>query len=339
MSSGVKKLDKNVGETARLTIAQAVTDALKLEMERDSTVVVLGEDVGKDGGVFRATDGLIDIFGPQRVIDTPLAENAIVGASIGMALGGLRPVAEIQFMGFIYLSLNQLFAHAARYRWRSRGRHSVPMVVRMPYGGGIHAPEHHSESYEALFAHTPGLKVVIPSTPYDTKGLLISAIRDDDPVIFLEPKRIYRAFREEVPKESYTIPLGKAKLVKEGDDITLISYGAMMRPTLEAAEQLQKEGINPEIIDLRTVHPFDREAILNSVKKTGRCVVIQEAPRIASIASEISALIHEELLLHLLAPVKRVTGYDTPIPFAKTEKYYLPDAKRILDAAKYTLNY
>ncbi len=341
MSSAPKISGKTTSgqETARMTIAQAVTDALRVEMERDPNVVVMGEDVGKDGGVFRATDGLIDQFGPERVIDTPLSENGIVGSAIGMAIGGLRPVAEIQFMGFVYLALNQLFAHAARYRWRTRSSHSIPIVVRMPYGGGIHAPELHSESYEALFAHTPGLKVVIPSNPYDTKGLLISAIRDDDPVIFLEPKKIYRAFREEVPTGDYSIPLGKAKLVREGNDITLIAYGAMMRPTLEAAEKLQQQGVSAEVIDLRTVHPFDRDAILQSVKKTGRCVVIHEAPRICGIGAEISALIHEELLLHLLAPVQRVTGYDTPFPYARTEKYYLPNAEKILDAANRALNY
>lgn len=327
------------GNTMRATIVQAIVDGMRAEMELDSSVVVLGEDIGKDGGVFRATEGLLDQFGESRVIDTPIAESGIVGASVGMALGGLRPIGEIQFMGFIYPSINQLFSHAARYRWRTRSRHAVPLVIRMPYGGGIHAPEHHSESYEAILTHTPGLVVVAPSTPYDAKGLLISAIRSNDPVVFMEPKRIYRAFREEIPTDAYTVPLGKAKIVQEGSDITLVSFGAMMRPTLDAAEKLTAEGISPEVIDLRTIHPMDREAVLTSVVKTGRCVVVQEAPRLCSIASEITALINDEALLHLLAPVGRVTGYDTPMPLATTEKAYLPDTKRVLKAARAALEF
>ncbi|HAA53472.1 MAG TPA: alpha-ketoacid dehydrogenase subunit beta [Myxococcales bacterium] len=325
------------GKTMRATIVQAVANAMKVEMERDEKVLVLGEDIGKDEGVFRATEGLFDAFGPDRVMDTPIAESGIVGFSVGLAIGGFRPVAEIQFMGFVYVCVNQLMAHASRYRWRTRGRHKMSMVVRMPYGGGIHAPEHHSESYESIFAHTPGMKVVIPSTPYDAKGLLISAIRDDDPVLFLEPKRIYRAFREEIPTEAYTVPIGKAKVVKEGEDITFVAYGAMMRPTLEAAEVLKSEGIKAEVIDLRTIMPLDQDTVVESVTKTGRCVVVHEAPRFSSISSEICALINEKALLHLLAPVARVTGYDTPMPLAKSEMAYLPSSQRILKAARDTL--
>jgi pyruvate dehydrogenase E1 component beta subunit len=339
MKLPVTHTSQSVEKMIRVTLAQAVTDALRTEMERDPSIILLGEDIGKDGGVFRATEGLYERFGPQRVLDTPIAESGIVGVGIGMALGGLRPVCEIQLMGFIYPAVNQLMAHAARYRWRTRGRYNLPMVVRMPYGAGIHAPESHSESYEALLAHTPGLKVVIPSTPYDTKGLLISAIRDNDPVIFLEPKKIYRAFRQEIPAGSYTVPIGKANVVRSGKDITLISYGAMMRPTIEAAESLQSEGVDAEVIDLRTIEPMDREAIINSVVKTGRCVVVHEGPRTCGIAAEICALINEEALLHLLAPVGRVTGYDTPVPLARNELAYLPNAARVIKAVQNILNF
>ena len=329
----------SVGKTMRATIVQAVAHALLVEMERDPSVLVLGEDVGKDGGVFRATEGLYERFGDERVMDTPISESGIVGCSVGLALGGFRPVGEMQFMGFIYPAINQLLAHAARYRWRTRGRHSLPMVIRMPYGGGIHAPEHHSESYEAILTNSPGLKVVIPSTPYDTKGLLISAIRDNDPVIFMEPKRIYRAFREEIPVEPYTVPIGKAKIVTEGSDLTMISYGAMTRPTLEAAEALKAEGVSVEVIDLRTIVPMDQEAIVTSVKKTGRCVIVHEAPRSCGIAAEVVALLNEKALLHLLAPVARVTGYDTPMPLAKTELSYLPSTQRVLKAARSVMEF
>ena len=260
----------------RLTLVQAVNRALAQEMEADPSVLILGEDVGKDGGVFRVTEGLLDAFGADRVMDTPLAESGIVGVAVGLALGGFRPVAELQFMGFMYPAVNQMFAHVARYRNRTRGRYHLPMVIRMPYGGGIHPPEHHCESYEALLVNTPGLKVAIPSNPYDAKGLLVSAIRDDDPVVFLEPKRIYRAFREEVPSEAYTVPLGKANVVKEGKDITLISWGSMVRQALEAHEALGREGVSAEVVDLRTLVPLDVDTLLGSVSKTGRAVVIHE---------------------------------------------------------------
>ncbi len=323
----------------KLTIVQAINMALRQEMEKDDRVLVLGEDVGKDGGVFRVTEGLHKKFGPQRVIDTPLSESGIVGTSIGLAVYGLRPVAEIQFDGFVYPAFDQLISHAARIRTRSRGRFTCPMVVRAPYSGGIHAPEHHSESMEAIYVHTPGLKVVIPSTPHDAKGLLISSIRDPDPVLFLEPKKIYRAIKEEVPEEAYTVPLEQAKVVRQGTDVTLISWGAMMRTTLEAADILQHEGIIPEVVDVRTLYPFDADTILTSVKKTGRVVVVQEAPVTCGFASEISAFINERALLSLEAPIKRVSGFDTVMPLYKLENYYLPDAFRVVKAVEEVVSF
>jgi pyruvate dehydrogenase E1 component beta subunit len=325
--------------TEKLTIAQAVRDAMRDEMAKDDTVLVLGEDVGVDGGVFRATEGLIEQFGPDRVIDTPLAESAIVGMSVGLAATGFRPVAEIQFMGFVYPALNQLFSHAARLRNRSRGRMHVPMVVRMPYGGGIHPPEHHSESYESLFLNTPGIKVVVPSNPHDAKGLLVAAIRDPDPVLFMEPKRVYRAFREAVPNGPYTVPLGSAQVAREGGDATLIAWGAMVRVCLDAAEVLAHDGINAEVVDLRTLHPLDRETMLQSVVKTGRAVVVHEAPRTNGFGGEISALINEHALLQLLAPVERVAGFDVVFPLAKNENLYLPNRERVTKAARKVLSY
>ena len=325
--------------TQKLTIAQAVRDALRDEMARDSTVLVLGEDVGVDGGVFRATEGLIEQFGRDRVIDTPLAESAIIGTSIGLAATGFRPVAEIQFMGFVYPAINQLFAHAARLRNRTRGRLSVPMVVRMPYGGGIHPPEHHSESYEALFLNTPGFKVVVPSNPYDAKGLLVAAIRDPDPVLYMEPKRIYRAFRDEVPDGSYTVPLGRAAVALEGGDVTLIAWGAMVRVCLDAAEALAREEISAEVVDLRTLNPLDRDTLIASVVKTGRAVVVHEAPRTAGFGAEIAALIGEHALLSLHAPVQRVAGFDTVFPLARQEHLYLPNRARVVRAVHATLEF
>jgi pyruvate dehydrogenase E1 component beta subunit len=326
--------------TQNLTLVQAVRDGLYGEMQRDDDVIVLGEDVGKNGGVFRATQGLYDEFGEKRVIDTPLAESGIVGTSVGMAAYGLKPVAEMQFMGFIYPAFDQIVSHAARLRTRSRGRFSCPLVVRAPYGGGIRAPEHHSESKEAFFAHEPGLKVVIPSTPYDTKGLLASAIRDPDPVIFLEPKLIYRAFREEVPDDTYTVPIGEAATRREGDDVSVFTWGAMTRPTIEAAEQLaEEEGIECDVVDLRTLSPLDDEAILESFKKTGRAVVVHEAPKTGGLAGEITATIQEEALMYQEAPVKRVTGFDTPFPLYALEDYYLPEAARIADGIRETYEF
>ncbi|RXK46468.1 alpha-ketoacid dehydrogenase subunit beta [Halorientalis pallida] len=326
-------------EAQDLTLVQAVRDGLYGEMQRDDDVLVMGEDVGENGGVFRATQGLIEEFGDDRVIDTPLAESGIVGTAVGMAAYGLRPVTEIQFMGFIYPAFDQIVSHAARLRTRSRGRFTCPLVVRAPYGGGIRAPEHHSESKEAFFVHEAGLKVVIPSTPYDTKGLLASAIRDPDPVIFLEPKLIYRAFREEVPDEPYTVPLGEAAVRREGTDVSVFTWGAMTRPTMEAAENLAEEGIDCEVVDLRTLSPMDEAAIVESFKKTGRAVVVHEAPKTGGLAGEIIATIQEDVLLYQEAPINRVTGFDTPYPLYALEDYYLPEAARIEDGIRETVEF
>jgi pyruvate/2-oxoglutarate/acetoin dehydrogenase E1 component len=322
---------------ARLNIVQAVNRALRQEMERNPNVVVLGEDVGRDGGVFRVTEGLLEKFGDERVIDTPLSESGIVGVSIGMAAYGLIPVAEIQFMGFVYGAMEQLISHASRIRTRSRGRFHCPMVVRTPYGAGIHAPEHHSESTEAMFVHTPGLKVVVPAGPYEAKGLLISAIRDPDPVIFLEPARIYRAVKEEVPEEEYSIPLGKARRVRDGEDLTLISWGAMLQPTIESALQAAAEGISAEVINLQTLSPLDSETILASVRKTGRVVIVHEAPRTGGLGGEIAAVIAERALDHLKAPIRRVSGFDVIVPLPKMENYYLPNKDRVLQAVYHVM--
>ena len=324
---------------AKLNMVEALNLALKEEMERDPRVIVMGEDVGREGGVFRVTDGLQQKFGASRVIDTPLAESGIVGAAFGMAVNGLRPVAEVQFEGFVYPCLDQITNHIGRIRNRSRGRFTAPLVIRSPYGGGIHAPEHHSDSPEALFIHTPGIKVVIPSTPSEAKGLLSSSIREPDPVVFFEPKRIYRAIREEVPEGDHPIPLGKARMVREGKDVTIIAWGAMIRETVAAAEQLMAEKIEAEIIDLRTLSPMDTEAIITSVKKTGRAVVVHEAPRTCGPGAEIVALITEKAFLSLQAPVERVTGFDIPVPLSKSEHYYLPNPKRIVMAAKKVMNF
>jgi len=324
---------------AKLNMVEALNLALREELERDSRVVIFGEDVGKEGGVFRVTDGLQKKFGAERVIDTPLAELAISATALGMAIYGLRPIGEIQFEGFLYPCLDQIINHIGRMRNRSRGRFTCPLVIRAPYGGGIHAPEHHSDSPEALLAHTPGIKVVIPSTPYEAKGLLLSSIRDPDPVIFMEPKRIYRAIREEVPEGDYTIPLGKARLVQEGKDVTVIAYGAMLREALNAAEQLKGDKIDLEIIDLRTISPMDTEAIVTSIKKTGRGVVVHEAPKTCGLGAEIIALINEKAFLSLQAPIERVTGFDIPVPLMKTEHYYLPNAKRIVMAVKKVMSF
>lgn len=316
-------------ETQNLTLVQAVRDGLHTELREDDDVVVMGQDVGKNGGVFRATEGLFDEFGGDRVIDTPLAESGIVGTAVGMAAMGMRPVPEIQFSGFMYPGFDQIVSHMSRFRTRSRGRFTLSMTLRAPYGGGIRAPEHHSESKEAFYAHEAGLKVVIPSTPYDAKGLLAASIRDPDPVVFLEPKLIYRAFREEVPDEPYTVPIGEAATRREGDDVAVFTYGAMTRPTLEAAETLSEEGIECEVVDLRTVSPLDREAIVEAFEKTGRAVVVHEAPKTGGLGGEITAILQEEALLYQEAPVGRVTGFDVPYPLYALEDYYLPSAARV----------
>ena len=323
---------------AKLTMVEALNLALKQEMGQDDTIIVLGEDIGMDGGVFRVTDGLIDLYGSERVIDTPLAEAGIVGFSVGMAINGLKPVAEIQFSGFSYLAMHQVEAHVARYRWRTRGGSPLSLVLRMPYGAGIRALEHHSESREAYYAHTPGLKVVIPSSPRNARALMVSAIRDPDPVIFYEPKAIYRAFREEVPEQEEVKEIGKAEIVREGKDLTMISYGAMLRPTMEAAEELKtSDGVEAEVIDLLTISPMDHETFIQSVNKTGRVVVINEAPRSFGPAAEVVSRIIEKSFWHLEAPVQRVTGFDTIVPLFAYEKAYLPGVKRILKAARETL--
>jgi pyruvate dehydrogenase E1 component beta subunit len=315
---------------AKRNLVEAINSGLMAEMEKNPSVVVLGEDVGKEGGVFRVTEGLQAKFGANRVFDTPLAESGIIGVSIGMAAKGLRPVAEIQFEGFLHPAMDQIMNHAARIRNRSRGRFTCPLVIRSPWGGGIHAPEHHSESPEALFAHTPGIKVVIPSSPYDAKGLIISAIRDPDPVLFFEPKRIYRAIKEEVPDGDYTVPIGKAKVIRDGGDLTIISWGAMIREVLRAAETAEKEGFKAEVIDLRTISPLDDETFLESVRKTGRAVIVHEAPPTCGVGAEIIARINEKALLSLQAPVVRVTGFDVVMPLFKLENHYLPSPERIL---------
>jgi len=315
---------------AKRNMVEAINRGLMEEMERNPSVMVLGEDVGKEGGVFRVTEGLQAKFGPERVVDTPLAESAIVGTAFGLAVKGLRPVAEIQFEGFLAPAMDQIMSHISRIRTRSRGRFTCPMVIRSPWGGGIRAPEHHSESPEAIFAHTPGIKVVIPSTPYDAKGLIVSAIRDPDPVLFFEPKRIYRAIKEEVPDGEYTVPIGQAKVIREGSDVTVISWGAMLREVLRVAETIDKEGVKLEVIDLRTISPMDETTFLESVRKTGRAVVVHEAPRTCGLGAEIIARINEKALLSLAAPVERITGFDTVVPLMKLEAHYLPSPERIL---------
>lgn len=325
---------------AKLNMVQAINMALRQEMARDKDVIVLGEDVAVDGGVFRLTEGLLDEFGRDRVIDTPLAESAILGTSIGMAMAGLKPVCEMQFSGFSYLMMGQFEAHATRMRSRTQGQFTVPLVVRMPYGGGVRALEHHSESREATYAHLPGAKVVTPSGPRNARALLLAAIRDPDPVVFMEPKHSYRAFREEVPEEEEVMPLGKAQVVQEGTDLTLISWGAMMRPALKAAAEIEKErGVSIEIIDLLTIAPLDYPTFTESVKKTGRCVVVQEAPRSYGVSSEITGRINDEAFLYLEAPIRRLTGYDVVTPYFGREKSYIPNAKRVAHALVETLDF
>ena len=315
-------------------MVQAINLALREEMERDDRIVLLGEDVGKDGGVFRITEGLLEMFGEERIIDTPLAESGIVGAAVGMALYGLRPVAEIQFLGFIYPAFDQIFSHAARYRSRSRGRFSCPLVIRAPYGAGIKAPELHEESCEAFFCHMPGVKVVVPSGPYVAKGLLISALRDPDPVIFLEPTRLYRMIREDVPDGDHAVPLGQARIVREGNDVTVIAWGSMLERVVKSLEPY-----DAEIVDLLTLSPFDEETVLRSVAKTGRVVIVHEAPRTCGFGAELAATIAEEAILSLRGPVFRVAGPDVPVPLAKLVEHYLPDAARIEAAVEELLRY
>ncbi len=317
----------------QMTMIEALNSALALELERDTRVVLFGEDIGANGGVFRVTEHLQKNFGEERVFDTPLAESGIIGTAVGMAVYGLRPIAEIQFAGFLYVSMNQLVSQAARMRYRSAGAFTCPLVVRAPYGGGVRTPEMHSDSLEGVFLQTPGLKVVVPSTPYDAKGLLASAVADPDPVLFLENIKLYRSFRQETPVEHYSIPLGKANIVQEGEDVSIFAYGAMVSVALEAAKQARQEtGTSCEVIDLRTVWPLDEEAIVRSVEKTGRALVVHEAPRAGGIGAEVTAIINERCLYSLLKPVGRVTGYDTPFPVPGVEDYYVPTPARVLSA-------
>lgn len=322
---------------AQMTMIQAITDALRTEMRNDPNVLVFGEDVGVNGGVFRATEGLQKEFGEDRVFDTPLAESGIGGLAIGLGLQGFRPVPEIQFFGFVFEVMDSIAGQMARMRYRSGGRYHSPVTVRSPFGGGVHTPELHSDSLEGLMTQSPGLKVVVPSTPYDAKGLLISSIRDNDPVIFLEHLKLYRAFREEVPEEEYTIPLGKADVKREGSDLSIITYGAMVHESLKAAEELEKEGYSVEVVDLRTIAPLDLETIIASVEKTGRAIVVQEAQKQAGVAAQVVAEINERAILSLEAPVLRVAAPDTVYAFSQAETIWLPNYKDVLETAKKVL--
>ncbi|HKZ28486.1 MAG TPA: alpha-ketoacid dehydrogenase subunit beta [Acidimicrobiia bacterium] len=320
-----------------VNLAQAINDALDIALATDPRVLVMGEDVGRTGGVFRVTNGLQATHGAERVVDMPVAESGIVGTAFGLAVAGMRPVVEIQFMGFSYPAYDQIVSHVGRIRNRSRHRFTAPMVIRMPYGGGIGAAEHHSESTEALYAHTPGVKVVVPSTPHDAKGLLLAAIEDPDPVVFLEPIRLYRAVKEDVAGGHFVVPIGRARLERTGDDVTLIAYGSMIRTARHAADALVKSGVSVEVVDLRSLVPLDVETLVESVRKTGRAVVIHEGHRTAGFGAELVARIQEEALYSLLAPVQRVTGWDTIFPLKRTEEYYLPGVDRIVQAARTTL--
>jgi 2-oxoisovalerate dehydrogenase E1 component beta subunit len=317
---------------SEITLIEAITQAMAYELAHDENIIIFGEDVGANGGVFRATEGLQKRFGRERVFDTPLAEAMIAGMAVGMAAQGLKPVAEIQFLGFIYSAFDHIISHATRLRNRTRGRLSCPMVIRTPYGCGIHAPEHHSESTEALFAHMPGLRVVIPSSPTRAYGLLLAAMRDPDPVLFLEPTRIYRKIKQDVPDNGIALPLDTCFLLREGTDVTLVSWGAMLTETMAVAQTLETQGISAEVIDVATIKPLDMDSIIQSVEKTGRCVIIHEAARTCGVGAEIAAQLAEKALTALIAPVQRVTGYDTIVPLYKMENLYLPSEQRILHA-------
>ena len=322
-----------------MNIVSAINDALDIKLSEDKNVVVYGEDVGFEGGVFRVTEGLQKKYGVERVFDSPLAESGIVGTAVGMAVAGLRPVVEMQFCGFIYPAFNQIISHVSRMHNRSRGRHKVPMVIRLPYGGGINALEHHSESMESLFAHIPGLKVVVPSTPHDAKGLLISAIESDDPILFLEPKRIYRAIKQEVSEEKFSVPIGKAKVLAQGTDVTVVAYGAMIREVQKAMVMAKEAGYSVELIDLRTIYPLDKETVTASIKKTGRIIFVGEEPRSFGVGSEIMALANEEAFLHLEAPPKRVTAFDVIVPYPRGEHHYMITPEKIFYEIERTIKF
>ncbi len=324
---------------ANITLLQAVNEGLRSEMQADPSVLVLGEDVGRKGGVFLATEGLRDTFGANRCFDTPLSEDGIVGTAVGMAMNGLKPVAEIQFQDFIYPAFDQVVSEAAKMRYRSGGQYTAPMVIRTPYGGGIRGGLYHSQSAEAYFCHTPGLKVVIPSTPYDAKGLLIASIRDPDPVLFMEPKALYRSVKGEVPEESYTVPLSTTRSARDGGDVTIFCYGAMVPLCVRAADTAAEDaGIECNVIDLRTLLPLDEEAVLDAARRTGRVVIVHEAPRFCGLGGELSALIAEHAIEYMEAPIKRVTGFDTPFPYT-LEYHYMPDERRILDAVEFVARF
>jgi len=312
-----------------MNMVQAINNALDIKLNEDPSVVVYGEDVGVEGGVFRVTEGLQQKYGGQRVFDSPLAESAIVGTAVGMAVAGLRPVVELQFCGFVYPAFNQIISHAARMHNRTRGKYKTPMVIRFPYGGGINALEHHSESMEALYAHIPGIKVVIPSTPHDAKGLLIAAIESNDTILFMEPKRIYRAIKQEVSEEKYTVPIGKAKVLNEGSDITVVAYGAMIREVQKAMVMAKQAKISVELIDLRTIYPIDKETIIKSIQKTGRLAIVTEEPKSFGVAAEITAIANEEAFLYLEAPPKRIAGFDTIVPLPRGEHHYMQSPEKI----------
>ncbi|MFI8576254.1 MULTISPECIES: alpha-ketoacid dehydrogenase subunit beta [Rossellomorea] len=322
-----------------LTMVQAITDAMRVMLQESEDVLLMGEDIGTNGGVFRATDGLQQEFGEDRVLDTPLSEAGFIGAAIGMGLNGFRPVAEVQFLGFIYPAYEQIMTHASRIRARTLGHFTCPLVIRAPYGAGVRAPEIHSDSTEALFTHMPGIKVVCPATPYDAKGLLIAAIEDPDPVLFLEPMRCYRSSREEVPEEKYTVEIGKGKVVKEGEDVTIIAWGAMVKVAEDAAKEAAGKGIDCEVLDLRTLYPLDKDLISTSVQKTGRTVIVHEAHATGGVGNDVLAIINDKSFLYQKAPTERVTGFDTPVPYFGFEDFYLPDSKRVLAAVENVARY
>jgi 2-oxoisovalerate dehydrogenase E1 component beta subunit len=339
MTVNLKQSTEESIATKTMTMIQAINDGMRTVLETDETTLILGEDIGKNGGVFRATDGLQEEFGEERVIDTPLSESGIIGTSVGLAVNGFKPIAEIQFMGFIYPAYDQIMTHVSRIRMRTMGRFSVPMVIRAPFGAGVRAPEIHSDSAEALFTHMPGIKVVCPATPYDAKGLFIAAVEDPDPVLFMEPLHSYRSTREEVPSGHYTVEIGKGKKCIEGNDVTLISWGAMVPLVEKVAKQANEKGINCEVIDLRTLYPIDRDILAESVQKTGRAVVIHEAPRTGGLGNDIVSIINDTAFLYLKAPVERVTGFDVPVPFSSLENHYLPTPQRILKAIEKVMNF
>ncbi|MGY0692463.1 alpha-ketoacid dehydrogenase subunit beta [Virgibacillus sp. FSP13] len=335
----MKQKEKKNVKTKTLTMIQAINDGIKTMLETDDTTIVLGEDVGKNGGVFRATEGLQEQFGEERVVDTPLSESGIIGTSVGLAVNGFKPIAEIQFMGFIYPAYNQIMTHVSRLRMKTMGHFSVPMVIRAPYGAGIRAPEVHSDSTEAIFTHMPGLKVVCPSSPSQAKGLLISAIKDPDPVLFLEPMHNYRAGREEVPTGKYTVEIGKGRRLHEGTDVSIIAWGAMIPVAERAREQAEKKGISCDLIDLQTLYPLDRTLIAESVQKTGRAVIVHEAQATGGLGNDIVSTINDTAFLYLRAPIERVTGFDVPVPFFGLEDHYLPTAKRVLKSVEKVVNF